>query len=382
MERASEAPDGREDRRTSRRGFLEAAGLVGIGGLALSACGGGDDDTGTGTASASGTATAASGAAAGLLGEPKKVIWALAAIAPWNLQLDVGFTEATRTLGWEYQKVGVPIAQYSAESVVNVVSRAAAARPDVLVTPAWVPGLEKVVRKAQDDGILVMFNNANNLPELSNELGIAFIGADEYEGGKALAPVLFEAMRRAGKSDGVVLGGLPFPGNDNVEMRLEGARDGLMELNRLHGTNFEYERFIDGSARGNAPAQTAYRAKLRHLGDDGVAGILSISDVNGVIPALRSSGVEPGEVPIGTWDLLESTITGIEQGWVAGTVNAQPYQQGYMPVMLAWQEFERGQTPRDYDSGGAIVTQATIAATARAEAVIRDKAKEYDIKLS
>jgi ABC-type sugar transport system substrate-binding protein len=358
---------------SSRRKFLAGAGALGLGTLGLAACGGeGSKATATG-----GTPAAGKGA-----GKPRKVIWALAAIAPWNLQLDVGFIEATRLLGWEYQKAGVPIDQYSPESVVNVVNRAVSARPDVLVTPAWVPGLAPVVKKAQDAGILVMFNNANNIPDVSAKLQIAYIGADDYGGGKALAPVVYEAMRKNGKRDGVVLGGLGYPGNDNIEKRLKGAADGLAELNRQNGTNFRYERFIDGSAKGNGPAQIAYTAKIRQVGQENLAGIFTVQDVAGPLASLRRAGAKPGEIVVGAWDLVESTLNGIRQGWVVGTVDAGGYQQGFLPVMFAWEALERGQAPRDFDSGKLIVTRETIDAKDRSEALLRQKAKDYGVKLT
>src|SRR5271165_344456 len=88
--------------RFSRRNVL-AGGAVGLGGLL-----------------AAGALPTAAGASAPIgyqrvpnRGKPRTVVWALAAIGAWNLPYDIGFIEACRFLGWNYKKVGMPLADYS-----------------------------------------------------------------------------------------------------------------------------------------------------------------------------------------------------------------------------------------------------------------------------
>lgn len=366
---------------STRRKFLQAAGVLGASGamgLGLAACGGG----GGGTSSAATTAPVAGGASS-LAGKRRKVIWALAALDPWNIPVDVGFIEATKLLGWEYQKVGVPISQYSPENVVNVITRATTARPDVLVTPAWVPGVADAAKAAQDKGILVIFNNANNIPAASAQLGIAYVGANEYADGQQLGPVLYKAMTNHGRHDGTVIAGIAFPGNENLEQRMSGVKDSIDALNRKNGTSFKWARLIDNSGKGAGPARTAYAAKIRQTGLPNVAGMLTLaSDMNGPVGALREAGAKPGQVPVVTFDIGQSQISAIQDGWVTGTVDKQDYTTGFTPVMMAWQYFVRGQAPQNYASGGHVVTKAGIDAIANREKTIQANAKAYHVKLS
>src|SRR3954447_19592401 len=104
--------------------------LAGVGGglaLAITACGG----------SESWADKAARSSAGAFTGKARKLVW-VAAVDQWNLGVDVGFNEACKLLGWQYEKVGYPLAKYSAATHVDAIKRATIARPDVLVAPNWV----------------------------------------------------------------------------------------------------------------------------------------------------------------------------------------------------------------------------------------------------
>jgi len=156
--------DPQEKGRFSRRGLLLGGGAT-LGSLALMGAPGG-------------LAGASAAAGIGYEGVPhhgpkRLVIWALAAIADWNVSYDVGFNDAVRFLGWEYRKIGLPIAQYSAITHVEMINRAIQLHPDVLVTPDWVEGVGAAVQAALKKGIYVIINNALNYPDQIRALGLA-----------------------------------------------------------------------------------------------------------------------------------------------------------------------------------------------------------------
>lgn len=347
--------------------------MAALGGLA--ACSNSSNDS---------TSTEGSPASSAVRGPKRKVIWALAAIAEWNLPVDVGFIEATRMVNWDYQKVGLPISQYSPENVVNVVNRAAATKPDVLVTPAWVPGVASAAEAAQKAGILVLFNNANNISDDAARLGIAYVGADEYSGGRSIGRPFGQALTTGGARSGTVVGGLAFAGNENLENRLRGAKDAIDEYNSANGTDFQVERFIDKSGEGQEQALTAYKTKIRQLGDNLVGFLLPGGDaaLAGLLPALKEVGVKPGELPIGSWDVSQRSTQAVADGWVVAIVDKQDYVTGFLPVLQAWAELERGFAARDYDTGGVLVDKTNLEESLRREEEIAAKANEFNIRVS
>src|SRR5262245_63241669 len=132
----SDASDQVSDRRVSRRGLLKAGGMAGLGAAALAS---GISTQTVLAAVRPGTRPRSYALDAGL-GQPRKIVWAIAAIGDWNLPVDVGFYDAATMLGWEYSKVGVPLAQYSAEAQVTTLEQAIALQPAVRVTDCEVTG--------------------------------------------------------------------------------------------------------------------------------------------------------------------------------------------------------------------------------------------------
>lgn len=373
-------------RRRLLRGAATMGGAVAVAGIGACTS---DDSEGTvalasdgKTAGPSALASAASPAVDGLAGPGRSIIWALAAIAPWNLAVDVGFVEASRLLGWEYQKVGVPLEQYSPENVVNVVRRAIQARPDVLVTPGWIQGVYDAIADGQEQGILMMLNDANSFPDQAAELGVAHVGADEYSDGGALAEPLAQAATEAGKSEGTFIAGNPFPGNENLEARVRGATDFLNDWNESNGTRFAVEQFNDQSGSDDAQAISLYKAKFTELGDD-LAGLIAVGEnANVQVQALQERDFSPGDVALGAFEENERTYRSVMDGWVTATVGPQRYAMGFVATMIAWQALQRGVDPRSYRTGSQVVDAQTVEQALEQRLLIEELAQEYGVRLS
>jgi ribose transport system substrate-binding protein len=358
--------------RLGRRDVLAGAAAFAGAGL-LAACGG---ESSSSTAVAEPTGTAG--------GRKRRVVWALAAIAPWNLQIDVGFIDATKQLGWDYQKVGLPVSQYSPENVVRVINQAIVTKPDVLVTPAWVPGVAAAAAAAQKQGILVMFNNANNIPDRARDLGIAFVGADERAGGRSLGMPFAAALAAKGRRSGKVVAAVGVAGNQNLNLRVTGAQDAIKAYNAAHGTSFAVELFVDDSGNGTENAINAYKAKILKEGVDLVGFLLAGGEqsVAGLLPALKSIGKQPGDYVVGAWDESEQTDAAVKDGWIMAIVDKQDYVTGYLPVFLAWAQLERGFDPRDYDTGGVLIDRSNVDRSLKRQQRIAALATQYGVKLA
>jgi ABC-type sugar transport system substrate-binding protein len=345
-----------------RRG-LGGAGIL-SGAALLAACGGSGDDSAAAT-----TPVASSSAAAG--GQKRKVIWAIPAIADWNLPVDIGFIEATKQLGWSYQKVGVPLAQYAPETVVSTIRQATEAKPDILVTPGYVPGAYPAIEAAQKQGILVMLNDANNDPDAGARLGLARIGADEVAGGVALGQALVAAAKKNGKTSGTFVFGNPFPGNENLEAHGRGLKQ---------AAGRQYDVVVYKEPSDPADAIAGYKAQITRIGGDLVG--LSVNAGAPAVKALQESGKKPGDIVLGNFEDDVAGLERIKQGWMTAVVTSQSYAWGFVPTMLAWQALERGLAPRDYLTGKQIIDASNVDEFAR-QADEREKlAKQYHVRLA
>jgi ABC-type sugar transport system substrate-binding protein len=382
----------------TRRQLLKAGGVAGLGfagfatGLAacadkstpsLSSVASSQSSQGaaTGAPGATPACSAASGASG--LGPSRKIVWAIAAIGDWNLPVDVGFYDAATALGWDYSKVGVPLAQYSAEAQVNVLEQAILLKPDVLVTDWWVKGEADPLKKAQAAGIYVMSNDADNFPDDRKGLGISWVGSNFRQNGYQLGVKLLDTVTQAGKTTGTFLFGVASPGNANVEDRGKGIDDAVQAWNKANGTTFTYERFPDQAGGDAATSSGLYTAKLTQLGSNLVA---ASGDATAwpsiIISTLKAKGYTPGQIVLGGFRADPPALSGIQDGWIVASADESFYPFGFVTTMLAWQYLERGVAPSDSTFGGGLIDASNLAAIQQREATIQALAKQYGVKLT
>jgi ABC-type sugar transport system substrate-binding protein len=358
----------------SRRRFL-IGGALGAGGLVA--------------ASALPPSMASAASPTGFQGVPQRgksrtVVWALAAIADWNLSYDVAFNDACRFLGWTYKKVGVPIAQYSASSVVQVLNQAIQLRPDVLVTPDWVEGQGAVLEQAQKQGILVICNNANNYQDQLTSLNIPYVGPNYLEMGQKAGSALMQSLSTAGKKDGTILIGNPYPQNSNIEDRVVGATQVIDSWNHANGTDFKYVQLADNSGADPVTAISLWRAKLTQLGSAFVAGFAAADQsTQAAVKAYQGEGWHPGQYSLAAIDISTASLQQFQQGWLLDLVDEGYYYQGWWPVMIAWQTLERSfPVSGTFDSTGAALTKSQLPQEIKANQLQNSLGKAYGVTLS
>ncbi|MDQ4076109.1 MAG: substrate-binding domain-containing protein, partial [Chloroflexota bacterium] len=67
-----------------------------------------------------------------------------------------------------------------------------------------------------------------------------------------------------------------------------------------------------------------------------------------------------GQIALGGFDLLPTTLESIQAGNMQWTIGQDPYTQGLMPVVMAWKAIERGYPPVFYDTGAEVVDASNI----------------------
>lgn len=318
-------------------------------------------------------------------GRPRTVVWALAAIGAWNLPYDVGFIEACRFLGWTYKKVGLPLADYSATTVLEVISQATQLKPDVLVTPLWVEGEGALLVEAQKRGILVMCNNANNYPSELTDAGIPYVGGDYYAMGQKAMTVLLDYLATKNKTKGTILMANDYPENPNITDRVLGAEAVIKGWNKSKGTSFDYVQLNDNSANDQTGAINLWRAKIVQLGSSLVGAFpAAYTSQTAAVTALQGLGWPAGKLPMCAIDITTQTLDQIKQGWALCNIDIGGYMSGWLPAMLAWQILERDYavSGTTFDASGAPVVSATVNAAIKANNLQNSLGKDYGVVLT
>jgi len=77
--------------------------------------------------------------------------------------------------------------------------------------------------------------------------------------------------------------------------------------------------------------------------------------------AEKDLGLKPGELPITGLDFLDPTIEGIKEGYTLGVISWQPWQSGYLPIVLLYPQIRWGITAPTYVATGfTLVTKKNL----------------------
>lgn len=307
-----------------RRQFGKVLGLASAGGVA----------TMTGAPVEAQPAQDWKGWVAKFFGKPVKMAVSCAGTTnPYFAPLKAGAEDAGAQLGIEMQWGGVPdgntinqISQF--QQLVNTGYQAivvVAFEPDAWIAP---------IKKAMAAGVLVLTSN-NDTPHSGREL---YFGQDLV--GAAIDQGRLIAKLAGGK--GKVAMTNCAPGSLGLDQRIQGAKQGVaeggMEAVGVYNTN---------------PADMA--SELATIQDVWKAH----PDLAAVMPLCGPDTAAAGLVrknqghkaPIVGTDLLYQTLELIKEGHIDATVGQQPYLQGYLPIMYAYQRVVLGAPKLDLPGG-------------------------------
>ena len=311
------------------------------------------------------------------------MIWANGAIADWNLSYDVGSIDAARFVGWSYKKVGLPETTYSSAQVVQVINEVIALKPDIMITPDWVQGEGDLFAKAQKAGIFVIVNNATNYPDQMSALGIAGATSNPNVLGQKSGTVLVNYLAASGKKSGTIIMGNPYPQNTNQQGVVEGAQAAIAAGNAAHGTKFVGVELADNAGTNLVGAIGLWKAKITQLGSSFVGGFaVADSSTQAAVKAYQQSRFHAGQYPLAAVDVSTASLSELQQGWVLCVVDAGDYMQGWLPVMLAFQQLERGYpTSGLIDCSGAAITRSGVASFIKANNAQIKLGQDYGVAL-
>ena len=227
----------------------------------------------------------------------------------------------------------------------QLVQQAIDAKVDgIAVTLSKADAMKDVVVKAQKAGIPVVAINGG--VDLAKELGITFIGQEDYNAGKAVG----EKLKAMGIQNPICI--IHELGNVGLVARCQAIIDVLPNTKRL---------YVPGTDMTQTKSQIT--AELQTQTDaDAIVGTGAQYSVTAqkVVDELGKTK----QITVGSFDLSSEVTQEIIDGKVAFTVDQQPYLQGYQAVDALWLNknglFKLG-GGQPVATGPAIITKADAA---------------------
>lgn len=274
---------------------------------------------------------------------------------PYFAPTKAGAEDAGAQLGVEMLWTGVPdgntvnqINQF--QQLVNTGYEAIVVvsfEPDAWVAP---------IKKAMDAGVLVITAN-NDAPKSGRELyfGQDLVGAAVVQG---------QLLAKLSGNKGKVAMTNCAPGSLALDLRIQGAKQGVtqggMEAVGVYNTNPADMASELATIQDILRAHPDLSAMMPLCGPDtAAAGLVRQKQGN--------------KLPIVGTDLLYQTLELIRDGYVDATVGQQPYLQGYLPVMYAYQRVVLGAPKLDLPGGNYYLANEIVTKDNVAEFLVREE---------
>src|SRR5579875_2275303 len=270
----------------------------------------------------------------------------------WN-----GAADAGKRLGVRVDILHITSSECgSTAAEVNLLETAIAAHPAGIATTVTDPtAFSSALKTAAKDGIpVVVFNSAptaSGQPSATNPF-LAYIGQQNYSAGQGLAQ---EAVREFGLSKGAAVVVVDHePTNISLTQRLEGVRAAF----RAVGIKPTVVNTSDDISQG-ASIVSAYLQSHKKL-----AAVLTLgtTGTDEVVQGMNTAGAH---LKIGAMDLDSTTLSYIERGIVAYTVDQQPYLQGYFSIVELYLDATEGAAPVSIATGPVFLTSQNVKTLAK-----------------
>ena len=270
----------------------------------------------------------------------------------WN-----GAADAGKRLGVKVDILHITSVQCgSTAAEVSLLQTAIAAHPaGIATTVTDATSFSSTLKTAAKDGIpVVVFNSAptaNGQPSSTNPF-LSYIGQQNYSAGQGLAQ---EAVKEFGLKSGAKVVVVDHePTNISLNQRLQGVAAAFKAV----GVTPTIVNTSDNISQG-ASIVSAYFTTHKSLG---AVLTLGTTGTDEVVQAMSSSGTKQ---KIGAMDLDSSTLSYIERGTVAFTVDQQPYLQGYLSIVELFLDATEGAAPVPISTGPVFLTSQNVKALSK-----------------
>jgi simple sugar transport system substrate-binding protein len=216
---------------------------------------------------------------------------------------------------------------------------------------------DQPVEDALSKGIAVLAFNVDDTEGATGNKRLAFIGQNFVDAGYTLVKSLETHFPATGPIH--VLVGISAPGQNWSESRGKGVMKALEDFKTKNPNRpLTYER-IDSGTDFNITTQrvTAYLDKNTNTNAYFDTGFWEA----GVAQALKTKGVAPGKITLGGFDLVPAVLDRMDEGYIQGTVDQQPYLQGYLPIVQLAKMKQYKLSAWDVNTGDTVVTKKDVA---------------------
>jgi simple sugar transport system substrate-binding protein len=269
---------------------------------------------------------------------------------PFFVPTQYGIQDACAALGCDYQWTGSKNSITS--EMVDAMDTAINAKADgIAIAITDATAFDEPVAKALDAGIPVVAYNADS-PVGGKNRRLAYLGQDLFVSGQRLGQRIVSLVKQ-----GPVVGFIATPGQLNIQPRIDGAKQAI----QASGAPIQFDSIATG-AQLNDELQ---RIEAYYLGHKDLKGMFAVDagSTEGVAQIMQKYNLAQSGVHAGGYDLLDTTLSLIQQGHLDFTIDQQPYLQGFLPlVQLFLYKLSGGlQQPADTNTGLLFVTKQNVA---------------------
>ncbi len=323
-----------------RRAFLQRTALTGaaVGGVStlLAACGS--------------SASSSSGGSASVFGSHptyKFVIVNHVTTNPFFVPTQYGAADACKLLGCSYQWTGSESSNVS--QMVNAVNTAVTSGADgIAVSLIDLHAFNAPVEAALKAGIPVLAYNA----DAPTNARLSYIGQDLKLAGEKMGERIVAAV-----PSGDVALFIATPGSANLQPRIEGAEAAI----KASGKPITVHTVATGAAvPGELSTIDAY-----WVGHPSTKGMYAVDggSTESLAKVMQKYGLPAKGIKAGGFDLTEQTQKLLQEGNIEFTIDQQPYQQGFLPVLqlFFWRVSGSLTGPAEVDTGLKFLNKETVA---------------------
>ncbi len=234
--------------------------------------------------------------------------------------------------------------------MVNAMNAAIAAKASGIAVSIIDPtAFNDPVKAALSAGIPVLAYNAD-APASSNNARMAYIGQDLFASGVQVGKRIASLV-----PSGEIAGFIATPGSLNIQPRIDGIKSVLSTIPSISFTEI---------ATGAAVNDELSRVEAYYLGHRNLKGMVAVDagSTQSVGQIMEKYGLAAKGVHAGGYDLLPITLQQVQKGNLDFTIDQQPYQQGFTPVMQLFLFKLSGglQAPSNTNTGLLFVTKDNV----------------------
>ena len=259
---------------------------------------------------------------------------------PWGAAVMVGQNYAKEILADRNCTVDViSVEAFEAALWTYTINNCIASKYDAICIFGVSDELNPVVDAATEAGILVYCFNGD-LPDTDR---MAWFGLDDYAGGVTAGEAIKEAVGDSGKF-AIITGDFAVTGH---EKRRTGCRSVTDEIAGLE---------LVGEYQNDDDAQKAYdlTTDLLNANPDLDALYVTAGGPSGAAQAIQDAG-KAGEVTLVCHDVLDAVADYIADGTISVAIDQDPFNQGYEPVVCAFNKLVADQDCTEINAYEAVI---------------------------